>query len=360
MPILAAEYHSFSARVVSVGDLHGDYDHAVAVLQAANLIEVIEQESWTGEDRMRHENLPEGSGHFSRFRPNAVRWIGGNATLVQTGDIVDRGTYAKDLYALFIHLRRQAAAAGGEVINLLGNHEVMNLHHDLRYVSRDDVAQFGSYEARIEAFGSFGWIGQDIREHYKAAAVLGDALFVHAGLTPEYAALGIDALNTATREALDRHEHGVFGSNGPLWVRHLALGEEKDVCPELQLTLSLVNARRMVVGHTQVDDGLVRPRCGGRLLMADTIISKDGYPRCWRPNAMSTQGCQASASFVEIHDSGEATAVCVSCESEAKVTFEAVSLFRSKGINRLRVKVRAVMGLKRSRYGSMTQCVPAV
>lgn len=51
-------------------------------------------------------------------------WIGKTATLVQTGDIVDRGRDTIALYKLFDTLRGQAAAAGGEVISLLGNHEV--------------------------------------------------------------------------------------------------------------------------------------------------------------------------------------------------------------------------------------------
>jgi 3',5'-cyclic AMP phosphodiesterase CpdA len=53
-------------------------------------------------------------------------WIGKTTTLVQTGDIVDRGTDTIALYRLFDQLRTQAADAGGEVISLLGNHEVRN------------------------------------------------------------------------------------------------------------------------------------------------------------------------------------------------------------------------------------------
>lgn len=319
-----ADPKSLRARVVSVGDLHGDFHHAVSLLQAAGLVDVGEEPSSQVENE-----LPEGAGHFHLFRPNTVRWIGGNATLIQTGDLVDRGTYAKDLYALFIHLRHQAAAAGGQVINLLGNHELMNLQRDWRYVTREDISQFGSVEERKKAFGPDGWIGKDIRHHYKAAAVVADTLFVHAGLTPQYASMGIEALNSAAREALDNPYDGIFKSKGPMWVRHFALGREQDVCPELESTLKLVHARRMVVGHTQVDEGLVRPRCGGRLLMADTIISKDGYPECWGPESMTAEGCQASASYVEIQGDGEAKAVCASGSACTKpsATFESLALF---------------------------------
>lgn len=51
-------------------------------------------------------------------------WIGKDATLIQTGDIVDRGPDTIAIYKLFDSLRTQARGAGGEVVSLLGNHEV--------------------------------------------------------------------------------------------------------------------------------------------------------------------------------------------------------------------------------------------
>lgn len=63
---------------------------------------------------------------------SASNWIGGNDILVQTGDIVDRGTYALDIYKLMRELRGQASEAGGKVISILGNHEVMNAIGDWR------------------------------------------------------------------------------------------------------------------------------------------------------------------------------------------------------------------------------------
>lgn len=75
-------------------DLHGDLAHASRVLRAASLID--------------HRGM----------------WIGKDATLVQTGDIVDRGKDTIVLYRLMDSLRTQARLAGGEVISLLGNHEV--------------------------------------------------------------------------------------------------------------------------------------------------------------------------------------------------------------------------------------------
>jgi 3',5'-cyclic AMP phosphodiesterase CpdA len=61
-------------------------------------------------------------------------WIGGTDILVQTGDIVDRGAYALDIYRMMRDLRGQADGAGGKVISVLGNHEVMNAIGDWRWV----------------------------------------------------------------------------------------------------------------------------------------------------------------------------------------------------------------------------------
>merc|ERR1719436_3153 len=101
------------------------------MLRAAGLAEEADLGDLGGEGR-----LP-----FARYR--GIRWTGGNATLVQTGDMVDRGDYARDLYALFSDLRQQAAEAGGRVVNLVGNHDLMNIIEDLRYVSPGDYAAFG-------------------------------------------------------------------------------------------------------------------------------------------------------------------------------------------------------------------------
>merc|ERR1712224_602342 len=141
---------------------------------------------------------------------------------------------------------------------------------------------------------------------------------------------GIDALNAGFSAAT--HE-AVADSKGPLWVRDFAVGKEEKVCPELETTLKMVNARRMVVGHTQVKEGLVQQRCGGRLLMADTTISKNGYPEFWDPNSRMYRLQKGSASYVEFPDNGEAKAVCASghvCVTPS-VTFESVSFFFDNG-----------------------------
>jgi hypothetical protein len=92
------------SKVIGVGDLHGSYDKAIRVLQAADLLD---------ED---------------------LRWIGGAQHLVVVGDFVDRGVGDRALMDLFRRIQPESEAAGGRVHVLLGNHEVMILMRDDRYV----------------------------------------------------------------------------------------------------------------------------------------------------------------------------------------------------------------------------------
>lgn len=90
---------------MAVGDVHGDYDRFVGVLRQAGVVDGKE------------------------------RWSGGRTHLVQTGDIPDRGPDSRQVMELLMALSPQALQAGGRVHPLVGNHEVMNVMGDLRYVA---------------------------------------------------------------------------------------------------------------------------------------------------------------------------------------------------------------------------------
>ena len=87
-------------------------------------------------------------------------------------------------------------------------------------------------------------------------------VFVHAGVTPQYAALGLDAINRIAKESLkkDRFNIGILGEQGPFWTRTIIFDAMQGNCVNLELSLSLLGATRMVVGHTiqQQSRGLLR------------------------------------------------------------------------------------------------------
>ncbi len=54
-------------------------------------------------------------------------WSGGDSTLVLIGDLTDRGPDGAGVVSMARRLAREAAQAGGQVLALLGNHEVLLL-----------------------------------------------------------------------------------------------------------------------------------------------------------------------------------------------------------------------------------------
>ncbi|MBZ5497351.1 MAG: metallophosphoesterase [Acidobacteriia bacterium] len=205
-------------RVVAVGDVHGAYSQLVAILQHTGLIDGDRQ------------------------------WAGGSTTLVQTGDVIDRGTQSRACLDLLMELQRQAERAGGKVVPLLGNHEAMNVMGDLRYVTAEifrtfatdqsekvreqalqDYVKFlsahkdhshaavppGDEAARrkwtdahppgffeyYDAFGSEGKYGRWIRSHH-AVVQIGEGVFVHGGLNPSLKFRNVAELDDQVRSEL--------------------------------------------------------------------------------------------------------------------------------------------------------------
>jgi hypothetical protein len=104
-----------SDRIVAIGDLHGDMDHARRALRLAGAIDV-------------HD-----------------RWTRGRLVVVQTGDQMDRGDDDRAIVDLVEDLKGQAAGAGGEFVALLGNHEIMNASLDFRYVTAGGFRAFAPF-----------------------------------------------------------------------------------------------------------------------------------------------------------------------------------------------------------------------
>lgn len=262
-PVTCGSHTGFgsTSRVVSVADLHGDWTHAVEHLTALGIL---------------------ANG----------QWAGGSATFVFTGDMVDRGDHGKALWELMFQLQDEAPHDGGRVVLLLGNHELMNLLGDERYVSSGDYLTYGGTDERARSWAPTGQLGRQLRSRCKAAAMVADVVYVHAGLLPVTLSKfapglvgqqALEALNLRVSELLksentEESESLLFGEDGPFWTRDFALRSEADVCPLLEQTLGILGARRMVVGHTGQWDGDVRTRCGGRFILADTLMS-EAYTR---------------------------------------------------------------------------------
>lgn len=121
LPLTAQAYEvSTSSRVVAFADVHGAYDDWVALLQEVGVVDA------------------------------DLNWSGGKTHLVSVGDLVDRGPGSRQVVELLMKLDAQAEQAGGAVHMTLGNHEVMVMTGDLRYVSAAEFAAFADDESEAD------------------------------------------------------------------------------------------------------------------------------------------------------------------------------------------------------------------
>jgi len=318
-------------RVVAVGDLHGSYEKAIRLFQAAGLID------------------------------DDLHWIGGEQHLVVTGDILDRGAKDRQLMDMIRRLQIEAEAAGGQVHMLLGNHEAMNLMRDLRYVNPESYQYFSEeernedrkaamrsylknrpknkskematlefekkyppgYFARQQSLNPDGEYGSWLLG-LPAVVKVNGVLYLHGGMTEETAAVGLDEINRRLGSDLRLHlesrevlvEEGVIapwmeyadivwvrnqgleradqlpedlrqaldglvgtadslmlGARGPMWYRGGSHEDERIERDSLERTLELMGARAMVVAHSPTTGREITSRFQNRLFRIDHDIS---------------------------------------------------------------------------------------
>jgi hypothetical protein len=245
-------------RVVAVGDLHGDLEAARAALRLAGAID--------GEDR----------------------WIGGKLVVVQVGDQLSRGDDERPLLDLLARLEQESRGAGGALHVLIGNHELMNTSGDFRYATAAGFAAFSEFAAelsseqaqalkkkergRAAAFGPGGRYRKQIAER-DAVVQVGDSVFAHGGLRPEHVRYGVARVNAELRQflrgELSAPPDVAAGPESPLWDRSLgAPSPKKRACVELAQALELLQAQRLVVGHTVQENGITSA-CDGMVWRID-------------------------------------------------------------------------------------------
>ena len=276
--------HPHTSRLIAVGDVHGNFEGWVQILRVAELLD------------------------------RSGSWIGKDATLVMTGDVVGRGGYPKRIYLWIRRLMREAAAAGGRVEFLLGNHEAMSMHHIHSYTTIEEYRDFappteldqvelreslatlptpggGAANPRDAAMldvarlqeEPLGWL-----EFRRAMApsgmvgrwllrrpslfIVGKTLFVHGGVHPRYSIWKPEELEERIRSELTKYvpyfeldpRNPAVAEDGPHWYRIALRKTEQALATELDETLANWDLDRMVVGHTPTF--LIEPRSAGQIL----------------------------------------------------------------------------------------------
>jgi hypothetical protein len=309
-PIVAAP----TQRIIAVGDLHGDYQAWRDIARGAGLIDL--------------------KGH----------WAGGKTIFVQLGDVTDREPDSLKIIRSLQQLQKEASRKGGKTIVVLGNHEAMNLIGDNRYTAPGEYAAFADsksaarrdrvYDAnRLQVEAAYraqdpkltpeqiranwvalhplGWV-----EHRLAWAPSGElgkwavnnpailkidgTLFVHGGISAEYARFPLDAINKRVAAAMaagdDNPTSVLTDPLGPLWYRGLVTTDtdaqavraaakppaaSMTADQELDAVLAAYGAKRLVVAHTPSLKG-IQITGNGRLARIDTGNSRYyGGPLSW-------------------------------------------------------------------------------
>jgi hypothetical protein len=262
-------------RIIAVGDVHGAFPQFVNILQRTGVID-------------------------TRYQ-----WVGGSTIFVQDGDITSRGTQTRQCLDLVMQLEAQAGQQNGKVIPLLGNHEVMIIIGDLRYVLPEDYQAFaGEQSSRVrerayeeyraflarsrehgrvhaapdgaarqkkwmeehplgffefrDAFGPQGLYGRWLRK-LDTVAQIGDVLFVHGGLSPRLSFRSIGEINERVRTEMAQFD-SIWQSlvkQGIIW-QYMELEEAKRaVQEELAATTSPRGAQEQrTIGEMQMQEFL--------------------------------------------------------------------------------------------------------
>lgn len=242
-----------TAKTFVASDPHGRLDCLVSILKAGGVID------------------------------DALRWTFGPNRLVLCGDVMDRGDDVTQIYWLLYELENEAAAAGGSVSFIYGNHEPMVLAGDLRYARQKYQALADTLDTTVPLmYGRDTEIGRWLAGCNTILKVGGD-LFVHAGLSRDLLALDMDIpeVNALCSEGLfmsskERYAHSpamkvLFKYTGPVWYRGFFFSKKKygGKMPreDLDALLERYGARRVFVGHTINRN--VKTIYGGRVVAVD-------------------------------------------------------------------------------------------
>lgn len=214
-------------RFIATGDIHGELESFQEVLHIENLI-----------DSNNH-------------------WTGGNAVLLQIGDVIDRGPHSRESLYYVRQLQEEAEKAGGRLIRLFGNHELMAMEGHFGYCNFDDPAALAE-EIRQEIIQgkiqtAFVWKGRIFTHagiRLGLLELIKKELDIHTKTWDEYYDVIADYLNKTAKENIEKRNF----RNPLFWVDSSRGGEDEIAgvfwAHYTDLEREWLNPIRQVVGHT--------------------------------------------------------------------------------------------------------------
>jgi len=223
-------------KIFALSDIEGNFNTCINLLQQHNVLD---------------ENL---------------NWSFGRGHLVVIGDVFDRGNHQTELLWLLYRLEKEAKIMGGYLHFIQGNHEVMNLMGDIRYINQkyivlDSLVTESMGIKYKNLYGKNSELGRWLRTK-NAIEKIGNIIFVHAGLSPKLmkSNLSIADINDNVRKNIDRNKYEyeaidslIMNRNGPLWYRGYFGDEDYEPSTEEDVIniLNHFDADYIIVGHTR-------------------------------------------------------------------------------------------------------------
>lgn len=240
------------AKVFCAGDVHGDFDRLIELLEASKIIRSNKDEwSWTASD----------------------------STLIFIGDLTDRGRRGLEVIQLVRKLQGEAELQGGLVESLLGNHDALFLATALeeRGELADDDCKFffrmnggKMYEAQAAAddLGLIEWLRARPMMYQ-----VSKTLFQHADGFRFYrrlgASLGIEEVNRKGAQLL-QSARGAY-----LAFSEMTGDRDWNDCPDLLPEyLKIFGAERVIHGHSRHEENGPKITGNGQAVNVDNSM-------CW-------------------------------------------------------------------------------
>jgi len=248
-------------RLVAIADLHGDLEAVQKAFRLAGAVDARDT------------------------------WIGGKLVVVQTGDVVDRGDDDKRILDWLDRVQAEAKAAGGELILLLGNHELMNVQGDFRYVTPGGFSAFGGggpvatpaaaegpehARGRAAAFAPGGTYAKKLAAEHLVFVRVGRSVFIHGGILPKYVSSLVESDQGVHDWLLGQSKKppaSVLDEDGLVWARDYSDKPKPVDCKHLDEVLARLDADRLVMGHTVQQAG-INDACGGKAWRIDVGMSR--------------------------------------------------------------------------------------